>query len=272
MRRKIMATLWMALLFLTVIGIGTAFAGPVGAPAPLATEEPVSVAVGAPLAIPEEIPDTGVVEAPEPIPEEEPQEQPADAPALEPSNIITESPTVRLGIPRAVRFKQQGPDLYALIDTSVIFHKAGLEIMREQPVTIWIDVDNISSNALTVQALKADLLAKADTHLKYLPLELANVLVEPEKTQLIFDDQGVLESVRIQINVEVQALAIGTLTNALEVAFTGSTQPDGTVLWNERVRVIVEGMIFTSLDPQIASLRDVLEDIRNNAVVAFSNL
>lgn len=249
MRNRIISILVTALVALMAIGMSSILASPAAAP----TERPGAIVAPIGAVIPQAATDT-------------------PTPTLTQTGIITSNPTVRLGVPTGVRFKRQGATFYALIDTSVIFHKPGLEVMLKRPVTIWVDIANISSDALTIQALKADLLAKADAHLRYQPLTLTNVVLEANRTRLIISDEGVLESVLIQVNVEVQLVAIGTITNALEVAFTGATQPDGTVLWGERVRATVEGMIFTSMDPATDPLLDILEDIRTNALSVFSSL
>ena len=90
-----------------------------------------------------------------------------------------------------------------------------------------------------------------------------------ESADVWTDDGGVVKSVQVFVNVSVQLVAAPGST-LLELATIGSNVPDGTVLFSERVRISVEGLDYTNLDPAIVSFATLVQDIEAGVLAAFN--
>ena len=83
------------------------------------------------------------------------------------------------------------------------------------------------------------------------------------------DSNGNIVAVDVDVGAEVALLA-GPGTAPFEKAVLGYNVSSGDPLVSERVRVTVDGLDYTNLDPSVATFKALIEDIEAGVLAAFN--
>lgn len=159
-------------------------------------------------------------------------------------------------------------DVLVNVDTAILLrHPTTGETYWRQPVRILnIGIGEIEDLAVSMDSFIAKLERKIADRLENYPVFLIDAKVENIGADIAVSPTGAITSLPVIVNVGVELRAFGTVTDTLERALTSELQPPGTVLWSTRMRVLVEGLSFTSLAPALSATDTLLASVATQIV------
>ena len=134
--------------------------------------------------------------------------------------------------------------------------------IREQQITIpSVDLTNFALASTPASEFFANASAAAQTALQNHGIEITDSIIE--SITLRQNENGELDGADINVNVAAQLLSDGD-SDPVALAILGEFVPDGTVLWETRIRVTLDGNIYTALDPTETTMKSYIANIINN--------
>ncbi len=134
--------------------------------------------------------------------------------------------------------------------------------IKDQNIVIeGVDFTKFALDSAPASDFFANAAAAAKTALESHGINITDIIIE--KISLRQNEDGGLDGVNIQVNANAALEAEGN-NDPVGEAILGEVVPDGTVLWETRIRVVLDGNNYTALDPTTTAMKPYIANILNN--------
>lgn len=158
----------------------------------------------------------------------------------------------------------QNPEVKGDVEAVITLRDPGNgQPIRDQIIRIMgIDLSRFANNTSPASDFFINAAAAAKTALESHGVHISDSVIENIK--LVQDPEtGALTGATIQVNVKADIRAEGS-NDPMATAIMGEQVPDGTVLWETRIRVTLDGNNYTALDPKTTAMKPYIKNIMQN--------